>query len=298
MQFDWQSRERLMIKSILLPATGDEFDESVLETALRVAQLTGAHVTLHYLSQRLGQAAEAVPPVGWAIGGAASPALASLDAGIDRQAAGARTRFAEVCRRKGLALVDDAQRSTSVTASWQTSRDDLGNLASAARYADLVVVGRPGRSNGLARSHIAALLAKSGRPLLIAPKSPRSSITGTAFVCWKEAPEAARALSAALPLLAKAQRVVVANVIEEADQPPQSLHGVARYLAFHGIAAETRLLPRSAPVQDLLVAAADAHEADLIVLGAYGHSRAREFVFGGCTRSFLDDARVPVLMMQ
>jgi nucleotide-binding universal stress UspA family protein len=99
-------------------------------------------------------------------------------------------------------------------------------------------------------------------------------------------------------LLAKAQRVVVTNVIEEADQPPQSLRAVERYLAFHGIATETRLVPRSAPLPDLRAAAADAHEADLIVLGAYGHSRAREFVFGGCTRSFLDDARVPVLMMQ
>lgn len=287
-----------MIKSVLLPATGDEFDESVLETALRVAQLTGAHIELHYVYQGLGQAGEAVPPVGWAIGGAVSPALASLEASIERQAAGARVRFAEVCRRKGVALVDDPQRSTSVTASWHGSRDDLASLASRARYADLVVVGRPGWSNGLARSHIEAMLEKSGRPLLIAPKSPRSSIAGTAFVCWKEAPEAARALSAALPLLAKAQRVVVANVLEEADLPPQSLRAVARYLAFHGIAAETRLLPRNAPVANLLAAAADAHEADLIVLGAYGHSRAREFVFGGCTRSFLDDARVPVLMMQ
>src|SRR5437763_261414 len=108
-----------MIKSILLPATGDVFDEAVLETALRVAQLTGAHIELHYACQRLGEAAEAGSHVGWAIGGAVSPALASLESSIEQRASVARARFAEVCRRKGVALVDDRQRSTSVTASWR-----------------------------------------------------------------------------------------------------------------------------------------------------------------------------------
>ena len=93
-----------------------------------------------------------------------------------------------------------------------------------------------------------------------------------------------------------AQRVVIAHVTEEIDPTP--LNAVAGYLERHGIAAETRLLPRRGSVADTLMAAADAHQADLIVLGAYGHSRARERVFGGCTRGFLDDAQVPVLMMQ
>jgi nucleotide-binding universal stress UspA family protein len=158
-------------------------------------------------------------------------------------------------------------------------------------------MGRPGPSNGLTRSHLHTVLS-AGRPLLLAPSVARSSITGTAFVCWKESPEAARALSAALPLLAKAHRIVVASVAEKPDQREQSLTGVSRFLEFHGLGVETRLLPLSGPIADVLAAAADAHEADLIVLGAYGHSRAREVVFGGCTRSFLDWGRVPVLMMR
>jgi nucleotide-binding universal stress UspA family protein len=102
----------------------------------------------------------------------------------------------------------------------------------------------------------------------------------------------------ALPLLAKTQRIVVASVDEGSDQTLPPLRAVARYLAFHGITAETRLLPRSAAVADVRATGAEAHEADLIVLGAYGHSKARELVFGGCTRSFLVSARVPVLMMR
>ncbi len=287
-----------MIKSILLPATGDVFDEAVLDTALRVAQLAPAHIELGYLCRLQGEAANTVRHVGWAIGDAAGPALALLDQQLEQQSTRARALFAEICRRKGVALVEGPQGSTGVTASWHVMRDDSRSLADHARHVDLVVMGRPNHSHGLARSHLQTALSTSGRPLLIAPSAARSSITGTAFVCWKESPEAARALNAALPLLARTQRVVVASVAEEPDQTEHPIRAVARYLAFHGIAAETRLLPQNAPVADVLAAAADAHEADLIVLGAYGHSKAREIVLGGCTRSFLEGARIPILMMQ
>ena len=92
--------------------------------------------------------------VGSAIGGAALPALAFLEQQIEQQSTRARARFAEICRRKGIALLEGAQRSTSVTASWRVSRDDLDSLAYHARHADLIVMGRPGRSNGLTRSHL------------------------------------------------------------------------------------------------------------------------------------------------
>jgi nucleotide-binding universal stress UspA family protein len=287
-----------MIKSILLPATGDTFDDAVFETALRVAQLGAAHIELACLCARAGEVAGSIDQAGWAIGGAAAPAVPTLDQGIEQQNTKARTRFAEICRRKGVRFVDTPTASTSVSASWHVVRDDSTDLADRARHVDLVVMGRPGRSSGLTRSQLQTVLSSGGRPLLIAPSAPPASITGTAFVCWKESPEAARALNAALPLLARAQRTVVASVVEDPDQTTQPLPAIAQYLALHGIAAEIRLLPRSGPVADMLAAAADAHEADLIVLGAYGHGRAREVVLGGCTRSFLGHASVPVLMMR
>jgi nucleotide-binding universal stress UspA family protein len=176
------------------------------------------------------------------------------------------------------------------------SHDDLENLPYYVHHADLTVMGRPGHGNGLARSDIEAALS-GGRPMLIAPRWLSTSRTGCAFVCWKETAEAARALSAALPLLARAERVVVVSVSEGAQDTDEPLRAVARHLALHGIAAEHRLLARERSVGDVLEAAAGAFDADLIVLGAYGHSKAREFVFGGCTRTFLGRASVPVLMM-
>ncbi len=285
-----------MIKSILVPATGQSFDDAVMETALRVAQLTSAHIELCYFRTPSWEVADTPGYNAWAVGGGVAPALSRLDARIDQECRDARMRFAEICRRKGVALLEHPAAATCITASWREADEQPEALGYHAHHADLIVVGRTGHSNGLTRSHLDALLSQGGRPLLIASSMARSSLTGTVFVCWKETPESARALTAALPLLTAAQRVIIAHVTEEMDPTP--LTAVAGYLRRHGIVAETRLLPRHGSVADTLGAAADAHQTDLIVLGAYGHSRAREQVFGGCTRGFLDHARVPVLMMQ
>jgi nucleotide-binding universal stress UspA family protein len=288
--------EQPMIKRILVPATGQAFDDAVMETALRVAQVTTAHIELCYLRTPSWEVTDTPGYSAWAVGAAVAPALAQLDARIEDECGQARARFTEICRHKGVAVVEQPDAATCITASWREAHDEPDALAYHAHHADLVVVGRPGHGNGLTRRQVDAILSESGRPLLIAGSMTPSSLTGTVFVCWKKAPESARALTAALPLLKAAQRVVIAHVGEELDPTP--LSGVARFLALHGISAETRLLPRRGAVADTLAAAVDAHQADLIVLGAYGHSRARERVFGGCTRGFLDDARVPVLMMQ
>jgi nucleotide-binding universal stress UspA family protein len=292
-----KAREPSMIKSILIPATGEILDDAILDTALRVAQLARAHIELHYFCEQLGGVADNLRHVGATVGGAVPGAVARVDQRAEEQIKQARARFADLCRRKGVALVEATRSSTSVTASWHALRDDLANPPYYAHHADLIVTSRSGHGNGLKRSHVETTLS-GGRPVLITPSWARPLIAGTVFVCWKETAEAARALAAALPLLAKAQRVVVATMAEDANAPEQSLGAVARYLAFHGIAAESRSLPRGVSAADTLAAAAEAHEADLIVLGAYGHSKARQPVFGGCTRSFLNGAGLPVLMMR
>jgi nucleotide-binding universal stress UspA family protein len=264
-----------VIKSILIPATGEIFDDAILDTALRVAQLAPAHIELHYFCEQPGAVADDLRHVGSTVRRTAPAAVARVDQRAEQQIEQARARFADLCRRKGVALVEETRSSTSVTASWHALRDDLANLPYYAHHADLIVTGRPCHGNGLKRSHVETTLS-GGRPVLITPSWARPSIAGTVFVCWKET-------------------IVVATMAEDANAPEQSLGAVARYLAFHGITAESRSLPRGASAADTLAAAA---EADLIVLGAYGHSKARQFVFGGCTRSFLDGARLPVLMMR
>ena len=168
-----------------------------------------------------------------------------------------------------------------------------------ARHYDRVAAARPTGPNGLPPDLLERLLLGCGRPLLIAPAQLSDSFFGTVMVCWKETAEAARAVAAAMPLLAKADRVILASVEEDDPSLAHGLADLARHLAWHGISDEIELIPAAAGAAgEMLMARARSHRANLLVMGGYGHGRGREFVFGGFTRSVLESAEMPVFMMQ
>jgi len=112
------------------------------------------------------------------------------------------------------------------------------------------------------------------------------------MLCWKETPEAARALAAAMPLLVNADRVVLAGAEERDASLAAGLADLSRQLAWHGIHAEVDFLSSVAgPVRKVLLTAAQSHNADLLVMGAYGHRRTRQIVFGGLRNQFLKRLR-------
>ena len=116
------------------------------------------------------------------------------------------------------------------------------------------------------------------------------------MVCWKEAAEAVRAMSAAMPYLTKANRVVVVSVAEN-DDPAEALRDVARQLAWNGVRAETHVVtPNGTAIPELLASEAQKCSADLMVMAAYGRSRMREILFGSCTHSVIRNADRPVLL--
>ena len=127
---------------------------------------------------------------------------------------------------------------------------------------------------------------------MIAPPQPPRLLVGTVLVCWKETPEAARSLAAAMPLLVNARRVVPAGVEERDASLAAGLADLSCQLAWHGINAEVDLLSSLAgPVREVLLTAARSHNADLLVMGAYGHSRTRQIVFGGLRSQSLNRLR-------
>jgi nucleotide-binding universal stress UspA family protein len=168
-----------------------------------------------------------------------------------------------------------------------------------ARHHDLVVMARPTVLDGLPPDRLETLVMGCGRPLLIAPTGAPMRALDTAMVCWKEGPDAARAVSAARPLIAKARRVIVVSVEEDGSEAlPDAVGEVVRELAWNGIAAEAHILDRDArSTADVLFAAAASHRVDLMVMGAYGHRHLREVLFGGCTQSAIEDAHCPVFLM-
>jgi nucleotide-binding universal stress UspA family protein len=140
-------------------------------------------------------------------------------------------------------------------------------------------------------------LLSSGRPMLVVPPEATHHRADTVVLAWKDRPEAVRAIVAAAPFLAKAKLVRVVSVAET-DQDESSLTEITNYLCRAGVAAEATIVPQSSrEAGELLVAEAGKYKAAMLVMGAYGHSRLREWAFGGATNYVLRDATVPVMMM-
>ena len=154
-----------------------------------------------------------------------------------------------------------------------------------ARYADLAVLGQADPDNPpLGAGVVEAVLLGSGRPALVVPFIGAESVGQRVLVAWNATREAARALNDAMPLLAQAEKVTVLSVNPErgiggeGDLPAAD---IALHLARHGVKAEAaHTTAEDVSVGDILLSRAADLGADLIVMGGYGHSRAREFVLG------------------
>lgn len=177
--------------------------------------------------------------------------------------------------------------------------DGPWSFARQALYADLMILGQrdpddPAAAELPADFQSSALL-ESGRPALMLPYTGEIGPVGrTVLVAWKETREAARALSAALPWLQRAAQVHAVCFGEAVDVPLRSLQG---YLKTHGVALTTHEGgPDDGEVGNRLLSMAADVGADLLVMGCYGHGRAREWVLGGATRTVLTTMTLPVLM--
>lgn len=176
-------------------------------------------------------------------------------------------------------------------------------LARAARSADLVVVGRDPadpRDGAWRGVEPGALALAAGRPVLVVPPGTRAMRARGAVVAWKDTREARRAVLDALPLLAAAERVLVCEAIDHEDEREGAqtrVDAVAGFLRRHDVAAEGAVREIGAGhVLDALVLACEQERADLLVSGSYGHSRLREWVFGGVTADILRRCPLPCLL--
>jgi nucleotide-binding universal stress UspA family protein len=162
------------------------------------------------------------------------------------------------------------------------------------RAADLVIIGQT--STGLRRPlDPGGFLLRAGRPVLVVPTAITSIGPRRVVVAWKDTRESRRAISDALPILQLAESIFLVEVCEwgEEKRAMHSLKDVTRFLAQHRITNVTeRVLPDAAIAGDVLVRFAQDSQADLIVAGAYGHSRLGEWMFGGVTRDLLSKSPI------
>ena len=205
-------------------------------------------------------------------------------------------------------------RAAGVASFEQRVLDDeaAGGISLLASYADLVVISQynaKDKSPSVMRDFPAYVLLHSGRPVLIVPYAPPLPLLAppaaarNVLISWNASKEASRAVSAALPLLQRAGQVHVAifdaqvHAAEHGEQPGAEL---THYLARHGVEARLHLLDgggvRRGDIGEALLSQAADLSADLLVMGSYGHSRLRETILGGVTRTILQSMTIPVLM--
>ena len=290
------------MKTILVLTGGSDSDAPVFETALAAAQPLGAHLRFVHIRIGSGQAAVYSPHVEFASGPALVDALARLETDTERRSAAFGDHVRAFCARFNIAMQEaptNGAIANGVTASLLEESDDAARrLIGHARQHDLVIMGRAKRPNGLPPDFTETLLLTCGRPILLAATQAPRHLAGTIMVCWRETPEAARALAAAMPVLTLAKRVVFVGVQEKRNHIEEALNDAAAQFRRCGVPTFVRAIPSNGrAVAEVLASAAADCAADLMVMGAYGHSHMREVIFGGCTQAVIGHAERPVLLL-
>lgn len=272
--------------TILLHLGGYARDAATLRYAVALAAEHRAHlVALRTISPFY-------PTIG-AFGDAAVGVISELQ---ERYRASERENAA-----KTRALAEKLCDGVEVRLEWREEEDFSDDVVPLqARYADVAVVGQPERDQAepnLSRELPANVVMGSGRPVVVVPyagtfeRPPRQVL-----VAWNGTREASRAVHDALPILKRADRVSVLS-INPKDAKHLAGFDITAHLARHGCKAEAaRTVASDVSVADVILSDASDIGADFVVMGAYGHSRLREWVLGGATRDVLGTMTVPVLL--
>ncbi len=274
-----------MIKDLVVNLGGSGTPDVAAGFAISMAKAHGAHV--------VGVAFVYEPVIpGSLLGGIPTDLIEVQREENAKAAKTAVTDFEAAAKAAGVSA-----ETRLLDASIAGASDLFGRIA---RRFDIAVVGQAPRDQGVSEELlIEGALFGSGRPVIVVPQIQKQSIKlDNVMVCWDGSRPAARAIGDAIPLFQRAKAIEVVVVTGERDKSGEITGAnMKRHLARHGISVEIkRIAAGSADVQTAILAHAADTAADFIVMGGYGHSRLREFILGGVTRSILKSMPAPVLM--
>jgi nucleotide-binding universal stress UspA family protein len=290
-----------MIKTILVPITCGQSEDSVFETALAVARPLHGHLEFYRARFCASTAAVQSPHAGFCMGQATTEMLKSLAERERDLATDANRHFHTFCHRHGIlesnTPPDGGRLCVSAHLTHEAEWSEPGLLLRS-RRSDLIVLGRRSPDGSPQGNLIELLLLGSGHPVLVAPEAPSARDFETIVVGWQETAPASRSLSAAIPLLQLARKVYLVTMVESLDASGGATDLVKDQLCWHGICADTRsvVCPRRRVSEELLHIVAELN-ADLLVVGAFDHRPILEALFGGLTHALLQRANYPLFLM-
>jgi len=217
--------------------------------------------------------------------------LAQVQTELDEAAYDATQRFERIC------LDMDVD-------SFESSAEKIppsDAILTHGQHSDLIIVGQAGGKDqtAMGAGFVEQVILGAGKPVLVVPHTGHCTDAGKRIlVAWDGSKEVARATTDAMPILKAADAVEIILVSAKASQKGESIPGsdVARYLARQNVNVEVKEIVSDIDVGETVLSHATDFGADLLVMGAYGHSRVREWVMGGVTRTLLNSMTVPVLM--
>jgi nucleotide-binding universal stress UspA family protein len=285
----------MSLAKILAPLTGTARDEVVLATAFAAAEPFRAHVAALFIhpDPRL-----AVPFVGVPVSPEVVQDIVNASEDIAKAAdKRAQEALAAAAGKADAPILETPRRVDGVSCSFHRSQGLFFRaVARAAELCDLVAFGAiSGIQTAELSDGFVEVLTRSGRPILLSAEAP-PRLAPKIAIGWDGGLSAARAISAALPFLKRADSVEILSV-QRAPSRAADFAELREYLALHGIGAEARTIEQAArPIGEALLDGAVQAGADLLVTGAYGHGPLRESVFGGATVHIRSHATLPIFM--
>jgi nucleotide-binding universal stress UspA family protein len=275
-------------RTILVPIEEHDSINATLETALLLARKFDSYIE--------GFALRVAIPAAYAVADVGAVAIPQLEQDIAENTQRSQSLFENFMQEHG---VPRGGAATALSSSWLEDAPEGDRfVGSHGRLFDVIVLGRPGRDpKGSRMSTLEAALFESGRPVLIAPPSPRPDIGRNVLIAWNCSTEQARTIAFAMPILKRANRVVVLTVEGGAAVPGPTAQQLCYYLQLSGVPAKPLTVGLDGRLTgEAVLAHAKALGCDLLIKGAYTQSRLRQFIFGGTTRYILNNARLPVFM--
>jgi nucleotide-binding universal stress UspA family protein len=205
----------------------------------------------------------------------------------------AKALYQSIAEKHGYEMLRRPSRRTGALWSEKVGSPDK-IMSIVGPVSDLIVVSRPQRPDGIATMFLKAALMRTSRPVLMLPQTGRRQVGRRICIGWDQSPGAASSVSAAMPLLQRADEVTIIACGPE-DRPGPKVAHLAAYLAHWGVRAE-KVHTRGRRIEPELMDACQEARTDLLISGAYSHLRWYEKVLGGTTEFLIHTARIPVLM--
>lgn len=284
----------MYLRCLLVPTAPGIDATRRLDAALRLGRRLHAHIGVSFMA----------PGPEHVLAGMASlvpvdcTTLEALERGVREAAAEGQAAVRAWCTREGVAFAGSDGRLDATFVTWTELSGEVEPLLTlAGRVSDLVIVDRPDPARPFTGRALDTALFSVGRPTLMVGETIPHDLLDHVLIAWNGSLEATRLIGQSITLLHEATRVTVVHARTERFEEARAAD-LCAYLRWHGIVAEAATLDvgEGSSVGAAILAEAGRRDASMLALGAYTHSRVREFLLGGVTRHVVERARIPVLM--